>query len=95
MRELSDSKRVRLGHGDMIGEFEFRVLEGDSFSKDETESSGFCNARVIPIITSILPSVLRQVCLLHPLTRPHKSAGARKQHKTLAKASKTDRGQRQ
>ena len=43
--------------------------------------------RVIPIITSILPSVLRQVCLLHPLTRPDKSSGARKQGKTLVKAS--------
>jgi hypothetical protein len=33
MRELSDSKRVRVGRGDMIGEFEFRVLEGNSFQR--------------------------------------------------------------
>jgi hypothetical protein len=33
MRELSDSKRARLGHDSMIGEFEFRVLEGNSFQR--------------------------------------------------------------
>jgi hypothetical protein len=59
MRELSDSKRVRLDHDNMIGEFEFRVLEGNSFQRMRRNPVVVCNARVIPIITSILPSVLR------------------------------------